>query len=441
MKKMLHYNFLFPLKSPTKYSFLLAILFIWGSVSFAQNDIPVDASHLKLVKTFKINERGTQGTLVVDPNALYSNVTTFSGSAYPNGGATLVSGNTITTLVADSLGLIGTNPFSVGQFKFAIGNLNAVDVSARPRIRFYANDGTNGGPGTYITGFSFNPITFTASSIQVYTGNVAPFAITTQAIWAGITFDDNTGATGITADQLNNLGMGLFNPTDVGTSTDDFFQTDAAGSFLSNNPAGKTYGFGGSPVANFGWEIVSSIPLPVTLTNFNARKGGVSNTLTWSTSQEINSNYFSIQRSEDGTIFSEIGKVNASGNSTTIRNYSYVDVKPVKGINYYRIKMVDKDNSGKYSDIRNVRNDALLVFSIYPNPVSENLILEWNSVEAGKAAITITDEAGRVFYNNESIVNSGNNKLTIEVAKFAKGIYNIKVKQGADSYLKTFSKL
>ena len=437
MKKTLHISLPFLKKS----SFFLFAIILLGYTSFAQTDILVSASNLKLVKTFKINARGAQGTLVVDPNALYSNVTTFSGSAYPNGDATLVSGNTITSLVADSIGFVGTLPFSIGQFNFAIGNLNAADVSARPRIRFYANDGVNGGPGTYITGFSFNPITFTASSIQVYTGTVTPFAINTQAIWAGITFDDNTGATGITLDQLNNLGMGLFNPIDVGSSTDNIFQTNAAGSFLANNPAGKNYNFGGSPVANLGWQFVSAIPLPVTLTEFSAKKGGVTNTLTWSTAQEINSSYFSIQRSTDGSNFLEIGRVNASGNSSSVKNYTFVDVLPKKGINYYRIKMLDKDNSGKYSDIRNVKNDALLVFSIYPNPVRENIILEWNSESAGKAAITITDMAGRIFYNKVSEVITGNNKIAIDAAKLAKGIYNIKVTTEEDSYIRTFNKL
>lgn len=440
MKKTLHTDFQFFLHFLQKSAFFLFAILLLGSSSFAQTDIQVNASNLKLIKTSKLNEKSAQGTLVVDPNALYSNITTFSGQAYPNGGATLISGNTITTLVADSLGLVGTLPFSIGQFSFSIVNYNTVDVSARPRVRFYANDGTNGGPGTYITGFSFNPITFFASSYQVYTGTVPPFAINTQAFWAGITFDDNTGATGITVDQLNNLGMALYNPIDVGSSTDDFFQTNAAGAFLVSNPAGGIYTLGATR-ADFGWEFVSSIPLPVTLTDFKVQRSGISNTLSWKTSQELNSNYFSIQRSNDGSNFTEIGQVKAAGKSGTIKNYSFADAAPKKSTNYYRIKMVDLDNSGKFSDIRNIRNDALLVFSIYPNPVRENLVLEWNAESAGKAAITITDISGRTFYNNESDIINGNNKITIDAGKFAKGVYNIKVTTAEDSYTRTFNKL
>ncbi len=440
MKKTLLTDFQFTLKFLLKSSFFLIAILILSFTSFAQTDIPVDASNLKLVKTSRINERSGQGTLTVSPNALYSNITTFTGQPYLNGGATLISGNTITTLIADSLALTGNLPFSVGQFSFSVVNVNTDTVSARPRVRFYANDGTNGGPGTYITGFSFNPIKYAPTSVQIFTGTVPPFAITTKAFWAGITFDDNTGATGISVTEINNLGMGIYNPIDVGSSTDDFFQTDLAGAFLVSNPAGKTYTLGATP-ANFGWEFVSSIPLPVTLTDFKVQRSGVSNTLTWKTSQELNSNYFSIQRSNDGANFTEIGQVKASGKSETVKNYSFADPTPKKGTNYYRIKMVDLDNSGKFSDIRNVRNDALLVFSIYPNPVRDNLTLEWNSESVGKAAISVTDMAGRTFYNKESDVTNGNNKITIDAAKFAKGIYNIKVTTGEDSYTRTFNKL
>lgn len=419
---------------------LTTLLLVLSAV--AQKDIQVGAANLKLVKTFKINGRGTQGALAADPNALYSNVTTYSGLKYFGGGsATDINGNTITKLVADSLALIGDLPFSIGQVSFAIANDNLVPVSARPRLRFYANDGVSGGPGTFITGYSFNAITYDANSVAIYTATVAQFAITTRGFWAGITFDDNTGTTGITAAQLDKLGMGIFDPIDVGSSTDGFFQTDVAGSFLEKDPAGATYIFPDPPPTNFGWEFVSSIPLPVTLTDFKVQRSGVTNTISWKTAQELNSNYFSIQRSNDGSNFAEIGRVKAAGKSATIKNYSFADAAPKKGNNYYRIKMVDLDNSGKYSDIRNVRNDALLVFSLYPNPVSENLVLEWNAESAGKAAIIITDMSGRTFYNKESDVINGNNKVTIDATKFAKGIYNIKVTIGEDSYTRSFNKL
>src|SRR5215831_4989945 len=72
---------------------------------------------------------------------LYSNITTFSGFGVTNGGEANVGGNNITTMVADDItpgpGLGGG---TVDDFVFSVVNFNAVAVSARPRVRFYAAD-------------------------------------------------------------------------------------------------------------------------------------------------------------------------------------------------------------------------------------------------------------------------------------------------------------
>jgi hypothetical protein len=97
-----------------------------------------------------------------------------------------------------------------------------------------------------------------------------PFAIpagTTTTLWAGVTFDNVGTTTGATNTELNNFGQG-FNAVDVGSSTNTIFETTAAGSFfLTDNPAGAAVNFGGSPVANQGWELVVTV-LPVELISF-----------------------------------------------------------------------------------------------------------------------------------------------------------------------------
>jgi hypothetical protein len=83
--------------------------------------------------------------------------------------------------------------------------------------------------------------------------------------WIGLTFDNNSGATGATDVQLNNLGMALFNPPTIGTSADTAFETTGAGDFLVNNPAGSTFNFGGNPAANFFFGMsVATVPEPST---------------------------------------------------------------------------------------------------------------------------------------------------------------------------------
>lgn len=191
-------------------------------------------------------------------NPYYDNTVNFLGQAYANGGAQNQSGNTITKMVCDDLE--GIHPFFVGKsvtsVTFSVANLNATAVSVRARIRFYKEDGASGGPGTYITGYSFNAFSFSAGVTNL-TGNLgAGWVLPTDKIWAGITFDNNTGATGATEAQLNKFGVGLFDPPVWGSSQDRLFGTSAAGSFVGNNPAGSAFNFGGAPVANAGWKLI-----------------------------------------------------------------------------------------------------------------------------------------------------------------------------------------
>lgn len=193
----------------------------------------------------------------------YSNITNFTGSAFSNGGAAVLSGNGITRLQADDITFAaGAAGQLINRFDFNVSNLNTSNTSARARIRFYADNA--GAPGTLITGFSFNPISFGANSASTFFTTLAPasqFAVPANGkMWAGITFDNNTGATGATITQLNNLGQGLFNPPTIGSSADVLFLTTAPGSQFVSNPAGGTTNFGGNPVANTGWAFTIAGP-------------------------------------------------------------------------------------------------------------------------------------------------------------------------------------
>ncbi|MEP6947881.1 MAG: T9SS type A sorting domain-containing protein [Ginsengibacter sp.] len=427
-----------------KASFIIVFLLIFSISTYAQNtDIVVPSSQVKLLKIFKNNSSRVEAPAKVDSNALYSNITTFAHSGTANGGAALQSGNTITTLVADSLGLIGTPPFSVAAFTFSVASFNEVDVTARARVRIYANDGADGGPGTLLAGVSFDSILLKAGSTSLFnTGSLqTPLQVTTQAIWAGIIFDNNNGTLSSTLDQLNNLGQGIFDPIDKGSSTDDIFGTDAAGSFLADNPTGSTFNFGGPPLANLGWEIISAITLPATLYNFKVQHRGIINTLTWNTSQEFNSNYFAVERAIDGIHFAPIGQVKAAGNSGVARSYQFNDANPAKGINYYRLRIVDIDNSGKYSDVITVTNTGSVNFTIYPNPVKNTLLVNMDAEKAEMAVVSITDINGRKVYNHQVTVTQGNNNFPIDVNNFSKGTYYLKVQLSNGSYTNKFNKL
>jgi len=180
---------------------------------------------------------------------------------------------------------------------------------------------------------------------------------------------------------------------------------------------------------------------PVSLLSFDARRSGAINNLTWSTSQEINSNKFVVERSNDGLNFTAIGYVNAAGNSVAEKSYRYIDAVPMKGNNYYRLRMIDNDNAYRFSAIKNVRNLGVADMQINPNPVQTQMTVAIEAETSEKATIVITDLSGKRVYNGFTSVISGLNNVNIPVNNLSKGTYVVRVMLNGQTLIKKINKL
>jgi hypothetical protein len=182
--------------------------------------------------------------------------------------------------------------------------------------------------------------------------------------------------------------------------------------------------------------------LPLTLLSFSGTKTNNTVSLTWQTANEVNTSHFTVQRSLDGTSFSSIGNVTAKGSSIAVNNYGFTDdVTGLKsGKIYYRLQMVDNDGKFTYSNIAlvTVLSDGNFVV-IYPNPVKDQLIVVTNS-PISKADVRITDQSGKVVYQQqfENIQGGALNK--INVAGLAKGVYYLQFTTGTDKQTTKFIK-
>jgi hypothetical protein len=181
-------------------------------------------------------------------------------------------------------------------------------------------------------------------------------------------------------------------------------------------------------------------PLPVSLVKFMVQRTGRINQVSWSTSQEINTSHFIIERSSDGRNFAEVGRINAHGNSNTLLNYGFTDLNPVRGINYYRLKMIDLDNSNKYSAIRSVRNEGLADVSVYPNPVKNELMVNIDADKAGTSNLLVTDFSGKLLFTYSVKLVKGNNKVPINTSTLTGGTYLLTMQLDEDSIVKKFTK-
>ncbi len=173
--------------------------------------------------------------------------------------------------------------------------------------------------------------------------------------------------------------------------------------------------------------------LPVTLQNFSVRNVNENIHLQWATSFEKNSNYFEIQRSTDGTNFSQIGVIYSSGNSTMTNNYNFNDKQPSKGINYYRLASVDIDGKTSLSKIVTVNVKVAHSFNlslVHLNKEVNQLSLTINSDKPQNIRATIMDAVGRVYFSSALKINTGLNSISKELSNIGKGVYFLKVATG-----------
>jgi hypothetical protein len=166
--------------------------------------------------------------------------------------------------------------------------------------------------------------------------------------------------------------------------------------------------------------------VPVSLLNFEGKKLNKNIQLHWQTSSELNSDYFSIERSNNGTQFATIGKIDAAGNSNLAINYYFID-SSTGSINFYRLRQVDRDGKFSYSSIIKIESNAsALLYTLSPNPAKDFIIISSGS-NSEMLSISIYDELGRRVWQ-QSFRNSAH--INISLHNLNKGLYFIRLYDG-----------
>lgn len=169
--------------------------------------------------------------------------------------------------------------------------------------------------------------------------------------------------------------------------------------------------FSGSPTppSNFYMQIFGNFTLPVTFIEFNASAGEKGTVLLkWATATEQNNKGFSVERSEDGTNYNEIGWVDGVGESNINRKYVFTDRTPVSGINFYRLKQVDLDGKTRYSNVAFARMSLPFTVKVHPNPVDENATVNLFLPETSSVEIQLLNMNGQLLRRiGQGIRNAG----------------------------------
>lgn len=143
--------------------------------------------------------------------------------------------------------------------------------------------------------------------------------------------------------------------------------TNYAAPFYENLQSGTATNGGssdGSVLSAIG--LAPPVTLPIKLKSFNAKAAGCTILTTWEIESEINGAYYGIERSENASIFFEVGRVNASSQNSLSKTYSFADYTAPNGTLYYRLKMINEDGTFTYSPVKEVNLNCSGNVLIYP---------------------------------------------------------------------------
>lgn len=181
----------------------------------------------------------------------------------------------------------------------------------------------------------------------------------------------------------------------------------------------------------------SSAPLPIELVSFYGENKNEVNQLYWTTASETNNNYFDIEKSTDGKIFKKTGRVDGSGNSTQILNYSFEDILPGGGINYYRLKQTDFNGCFTYSKTISIQSRLNGMTAITYFTSTDNLLHIFIQSSTDKFFLCeVYNSQGKSVFKNQIKSNSN---IEINTANYLNGIYLIRIGNG--NYQNTFKQL
>jgi hypothetical protein len=167
-----------------------------------------------------------------------------------------------------------------------------------------------------------------------------------------------------------------------------------------------------------------AIVTPLKLLNFNAIKNNTTIKLDWSTTNEVNTKVFEVERSNNNITWRSIGTV-AAKNMMGTNTYSFIDESKPTNTVYYRLKCMDIDGKFTYSTVKKIEmSNAANGIKIYPNPATDYINIELLNTLTAKDVLDIavyTTTGNKVFQSSSYLQKINTNK-------WAKGVYTIAVK-------------
>jgi|GEM_PF-1449918 len=223
----------------------------------------------------------------------------------------------------------------------------------------------------------------------------------------------------------------LYGPATVNVAQNNWYQSNLKGFTAFGAYAFEVTAIDNGGLSNKATVIVSKIaPLPVTYLYFNGSNNDGKNILKWATSKELNNDHFDVLKSDDGVNFSPVVTIPASTSATETKEYSFADINPFPGNNYYRLAQYDIDGTKKLSEIINIRNSGNTAITTYPNPIKDQLYFTLKGSDIkGVVKARVLDASGKVVKQMNFEKSTSVSNQSIQLPGLQSGIYILELSQ------------
>jgi hypothetical protein len=174
-----------------------------------------------------------------------------------------------------------------------------------------------------------------------------------------------------------------------------------------------------------GSGFVAAATLPVNFQSFYVTRQGSNTQLSWSTSEEVNNNYYAVEKSTDARIWKQVAVVIGVGNSELVNKYGYTDKNITEAVVYYRIRQVDRNGGAFYSAIRSLRNnETSQVTNIFASSY-KTITIDFNSDVKDNVSIQLINMSGQVIVRKD--FNQASYRLILNAMSAGSGVYAVRV--------------
>lgn len=168
-------------------------------------------------------------------------------------------------------------------------------------------------------------------------------------------------------------------------------------------------------------------PLPIKLVSFNGRLLNGQTLLNWQVANETGITKYDLERSPDGKTFSKLGTVTAKGANAETFNYDYTDPAPYKGNTFYRLKVYENSGRTSLSKVIRVELNGALTLSVYPNPVTDKVVIDFDSAEPKSMTFNLLDAQGKLVQTKQVQATAGMNKVEWNLSALAAATYYLQL--------------